>query len=342
MLPSLFVLAFVTWYSIWSGMLTVRCCEKYRVYSFDGVLAFIPGWGPTLERVAALLVTFNSVLSCITYVVLAGDTAVKLIPDYNEFYVRLIAQIVVTWAVYFPLSLIQLQDLAIVSWVGIVAVGYIFILVLIPANGNPDATYTVFEASFQWCFVASVGVQAYAGSYIMPCVYKTMKDRKIKSFNKALNVAYWGTFVLYAIFAVAGCVYYGKSVEGDILLSLPSNIWNHIARIGQLISVIGTYPIILNGGAVATVEGQFFDHEFETDWQRKSVVCFFTALSFVGAYLIPDLGVVNIINGAVSTASLLSIFPAMMGVYLLGGDAKFYTAYALIGVFLAIGSFAGL
>lgn len=337
LIPGVLFFILSTIYITTCYIIIIKNCEKLNEFTLNKLFANLPG-GKVFEFLCWTIAGFCGMLSCSTYIVLARDTILKLSPDITSFWLILI-QTIVTWFTFYPLCLIELKDLWITSVLGILSV--LYALVLIWCHPMEDsATMGIFDFNMLgWCNVAVLGTQCYSGTFVMPPLYRdyVKGGGTTRDFISALTLGNSLTCIIYIIFAISAYVVFGDNVEGDVLLNLPESYLAHIARFGQLISVIGAFPL-LTAGALSEFEGQFFG-EFKNFFQRTVCVTVFVFMAYIIALLIPDLGMVNLINACILSVTLVSVFPAFMGVYNLDGNNTFFIMFGIIGLLLGIGSF---
>jgi len=340
LLPSIVILTLTSFFTIYSTMIVIKCQEKKQIFSFDALLRDIPNIGKALEHISIVIVITHCLLSGISYIVLAGDTAVCLFPNVPNM--KMIGQTIVTWFIYYPLCLSDFKKLSFVSVVGIVATIYVFILVCIPPLEQTSEIGEWFGMNFYWASTASVCVQAFLNPCIQGSIYRSMQDRSPSKYRNALGTSYVFVTIVYAIFATLGVIFYGSAVQGNILLDFPNNAVTHLARVGVFISIIGLFPIVIVGGSTATIETTFYDGHFPSFWSKATTIFFQCVLAYVGAILLPNLGVVNLMNGALSVATLFGIFPALMAIHHLDGNRTWYAIFGVLGLLLGWASFIPL
>jgi len=336
LIGSILVLTFATFYCIVSSMIIVRCSEMQQIFSYDRLLRSIPNYGPTLERLGSIIIVVHIILSCASYVVLAGDTFVTLFESSDPSQVWLISATGVTLLIYFPTCLLDFSQLSFISAIGLLSVFYIFFLVIFLSSDTiKDGSVPLFEINVEWCSTASLSVQSYLNTASLVPIYKSLKDRSPAKFYPILSTSYAFVFVLYLIFALFASYDFGSAVKGNVLLSMTSSFWVSIGRFGVFISIVGSFPLLL-AASTASIEQMYFNGAFPS-FSKKFI---FVAIQCLAAYLvgimIPNLGVVNVINGALATATLFGVFPALMAIFYLQESTFLYTTFACFGITLGI------
>jgi len=336
------VFPFVTVYCLISSMVVIQCCEQLQIFSYDGLLKSIPRFGPVLEKISAFILIIHCILSCASYVVLAGDTFVNFFDSSEAPQVWMISATLVTLFIYFPTCLLDFSQLSFISIVGILSTFYVFFLVLFPSpdtiRGSP---VPIFELNFSWCSTASISVQSYLTNGCMPPIYKSMKDRSPSKFKRSFFFSYFVVFLLYVVFTLFALNTFGESAPGNIMLSMPSSIFVSAGRFGIFLSIIGTFSIILSA-STGSIEQNFYQGRYPSFTTKAICIGAQCSVAYIVGITIPNLGVVNVMNGALSTATLFGIFPALMAIYHLRKPVLQYSIFALIGVSLAFFSFLPL
>jgi len=340
LLPGILFFIIATVYTTLCYIIIIKNCEKLNEFTLNKLFTNLPG-GKIFEFLCWTISGFCGMLSCATYIDLVRDTILKVSPQVTSFWLITI-QTIVTWLTFYPLSLLELKDLWITSVLGILSVLYALVLIWCHPV-EETATMEIFDFNMLgWCNVAVLGTQCYSGTFVIPPLYRdyVKGGGDTRDFISALTLGNSLTCFIYIIFAVSAYIVFGDNVEGDVLLNLPQSFLCHIARFGQLISVIGAFPL-LTAGALSEFEGQFFG-EFKNFFQRAICVTVFVLVAYIIALLIPDLGMVNLINACILAVTLVSVFPAFMGFYNLDGNNTFYIMFGIIGLLLGVGSFSQL
>jgi len=108
--------------------------------------------------------------------------------------------------------------------------------------------------------------------------------------------------MLFCLFSSAGYLSYGVAAEGNILNNLPTSQWyTSVSRISMVGVCLGVYPLMLY--PMVTPLGE--------RWRSVGVVLI-NACALCIAFIVSNLGVVNIINGAVGVFFLFGLFPAIV------------------------------
>jgi len=332
LIPSMIVLCLSSFSVVISIVIIVLACEELKAFNVPALLKEFPPWLTRVMEVSTFIMCLiQTGLALVSYIVLAADSMIKVIPGLS----RTSWSLLFAFGIYFPLCLMKLKDLWFTSAVGLSAAFYTFVLICV-YSGPPPVDYCFFEFNMEWFTVAGVSTQAVCLFYCIPPMYENLENRSVKKFSKATITAFIICTIFYGAFSSIAYLNFGNASLGDILLNLPENLASHVARFGQLICVLGSYPLIFLG-TITTIEGQFFG-EFSSQFQRVGTIFGLHVIFLSLSLVLPDLGVLNSINGGLAIATLTFIFPALFAIYILHKSTAAFTAYALFGVLVTIAS----
>merc|ERR1712066_417709 len=102
----------------------------------------------------------------------------------------------------------------------------------------------------------------------------------------------------------------GRGVKSNIIDSMPDSVPARVARLSMVLVILGVYPINLKP-MTAMISN------------RKLVAvvtpCIIVAAMLL-AFVFKDLGVINVLNGALCMGAWVTIGPALIGLYLLNSN----------------------
>jgi len=268
-------------------------------------------------------------LALVSYVVLAADSMIKVFGMSRLFWSPIFSILI-----FFPLSLFKLKDLWITSVIGLSAAAYCFFLICYYRSDNEPVNMCWFDISWEWLTVAGVSTQSTCLFYCIPPMYMSMENRR--DFPKAAWTGYFISFLFYAAFAFMGYLHFGLDVQGDILLNLPESLLSQVARLAQLVCVTGSFPLIY-AGLLTTMEAQLFG-QFVNQTQKIffSFCCHILFCAF--SLWLPNLGILNSINGSLAIGVLSFAFPSLLAYYLLQYNGNMMILYTCLGLFISVGS----
>ena len=257
-------------------------------------------------------------------------------------------QIIIIIATLILTPLVLLKDLRLLgpcSFVGIAAITYCVLLLIFTTIayvskddfvlGTAYESSSIFELvnwNIGFFIMTNVCTQAYVCHYSVQRIYLAMKDRTINKMWIANGTSYLFVMTLYLVFGICGYVLYGTECPSDVLIAFVGGTDVVIARIAMCISVGGTFPLAFVS-CQAALEDKFFSLERNPVWNyrnkprlRTMVIIATQCVYLILACIIPTVGPVVSVNGAVSTIGLIALFP-IAAVWNVGFSKKGYKDY---------------
>merc|ERR1712176_1666757 len=74
-------------------------------------------------------------------------------------------------------------------------------------------------------------------------MYEELEDRSPQKFDRILAVSFSMLFFIFSGFSSAAYLFFGPSVENDVIRSLPHDPWSAAGRIGVICIVCCVFPI---------------------------------------------------------------------------------------------------
>jgi len=309
------------------------------------------------EYMGAICLLYVVSGSLVGYLILIGDfvnDALEQMGISNDSIPaqRQIIIIIFTVIILTPLVLLKdLKKLGPCSFIGIAAIAYCVLLLIFTTISytNKDdfilgtaystsSTFELMDWNIGFFIMTNVCTQAYVCHYSVQRIYLGMKDRTINKMWIANGISYLFVMILYLIFAICGYILYGSKCPSDVLIAFVGGIDVIIARLAMCISVCGTFPLAFVS-CQATLEDKFFNKERNTIWNyenkpklRTMVIITTQCVYLILACIIPTIGPVVSVNGAVSTIGLISLFP-IAAVWKVGFNKKnYYKEYKRKGI----------
>lgn len=155
---------------------------------------------------------------------------------------------------------------------------------------------------------------------IQMCVlpmYEELEDRSPQKFDKIVAVGFGILFFLFCGFSIVGYLLIGPEVQSNILKDLPHNIGSSIAQVGTMLVVSCVYPIMVYPMIAPILAGQ--GRILGVSRRIVAVVAKVVVVIAVmfTALFVEQLGLVNIINGAMSAGIFVALVPSVIGLALL-------------------------
>lgn len=215
---------------------------------------------PALSVVFDLAIAVQCFGCSISYLVLIGDLMPTIItrtpfvePEYYTTFWTLASAVICV-----PLSFLKnLDSLKYTSILGLVAIGYLSLLVLahfifgnVPDNlkGNITLGPPKFSGIFS---TLSIIVFAFTGHQNMFSIINEAKDRSILNLTKLVNFAIIVSASLFIVVGLAGYLTFGDTVGGNIILMYPSGWTTTLGRLAIVFMVIFSFPLMIHPARIS-------------------------------------------------------------------------------------------
>lgn len=242
-----------------SFILIAYLCKALGCGTYRDMCAKSLGQAPALFVDIGIML--NGIFGCLSYVILVCDFFEESLPPLVHLHPSRWSIILVdTVLIILPLSHIKdLSPLRIPSLIGMVIISYIFAYLIADWAGQFDVSISNFESGLAKCdvglfFAASVFTGAFKAHYNAPTFYRELGE-DIGAHSRVVKKAYVSSFVIYALFAVAGYGIFGSGVEGNILKNYASEDGMSfailVALLGMAFAITLSYPLVFNSGRAA-------------------------------------------------------------------------------------------
>mmetsp|Transcript_58954 Transcript_58954/g.172578 ORF Transcript_58954/g.172578 Transcript_58954/m.172578 type:complete len:494 (+) Transcript_58954:62-1543(+) len=337
-------------------MLLVKAGEKEQCFSLEELLErAAPGdsnakrlWGRSCT--AAIWVTYF--FSLVGYLIIIADSLIPTLDSlgaldvlsFGENKARIMV-LLLSAACICPLCFLNQQQLAFTSFLGTFSNCFLVFALLLnyevlesershaaPLGTEAGVASAGTGSAPDVCVLSTPftpGNLAFVSSLLMaiviqPCIlpmYEEMNtdrsqcsrkpQRSPRNFARALGVAFAFLYVLFCMFAVAGYLSFGASANGDVLKNLPSDRWyTVVSRLSMSGVCLGVYPLMLYPMVAPLAESR-----------RTMGVMGINLAALVTSFNVSNLGVINVLNGAVSVFFFVGLFPAVIALQVLNGMA---------------------
>lgn len=189
--------------------------------------------------------------SAVSYLVIIGD----LLPDLvNNDQFNRTAAILLSTIIIVPLCYLKnLDSLKYTSIVGLVAIAYLFLLVVLHfISGDtpselrgpvrilkPLSLSSVFSTF-------SIIVFAFTGHQNMYSIINESKDKSTKNILKVIGSALGAATFLFVFIGLAGYFTFGDNVQGNVVLMFKDSIPNIVGRYAIILMVILSFPLMFH------------------------------------------------------------------------------------------------
>jgi len=223
--------------------------DGHKIVSFREVCE--RAGGQVLGIAYDILIVILLSLALLAYVILIGDCLMDFLNFFNLPYFFTIRKLWITIifaVVLFPLSLFDnLTALRYSSIIGVTAVIYVGILMvaylLIERDNN--AIVKPGQSLSGLCLYFGLTSAAYNAHFNAPDFYRELRNRSMKKYTLICGASYLCIFIVNSVIGLSGYVLVGYGVTQNVLNSMRNSIPATFAYLAVGISVIGSYPIIL-------------------------------------------------------------------------------------------------
>eukprot|EP00401_Gymnodinium_catenatum_P014931 CAMPEP_0117578312 /NCGR_PEP_ID=MMETSP0784-20121206/63928_1 /TAXON_ID=39447 /ORGANISM="" /LENGTH=492 /DNA_ID=CAMNT_0005377951 /DNA_START=44 /DNA_END=1522 /DNA_ORIENTATION=- len=323
--PFLFGLAAIGAMNAYTFFLLGWCCRKTGARSFGEL------WSKTFGNesawIADVSVLLNNGLACLAYCVLIGDFLSKalegLLPTMLLLHSRGLDLVLVAVLLLVPLSLLQnLAPLRSSSIVGLAATLYGFLLLCSDCATNVDVANSTgpvltnfFAVRVDFFQAVALFSSAFMAHYNSPKFYADLEDNTLPRFAALVSVAFGLAFLMFAIFGFSGFALFGYGVEGNVLKNYSGGTKVMLAWLGMAFSVVFTYPLVFSTfreSCSALLSRSGFVKDAAASSFRVPFTLSAVALTVLGGTVFSNVAVVNGVKGAVLSACLAFIYPAII------------------------------
>lgn len=316
---------------------------------------------PHLSVIFDIAIAIQCFGCALSYLVLIGDimpTIITEIPYIQEQYHRLFWLIVST-IIIIPLSFKKnLDSLKYTSVLGLVAIGYMVVLVVshwvigdVPQASRGEIY--LFPSSLTGVFSTfSIVVFAFTGHQNMFSIVNESKDKSLASLSSLVNFAIVTSAALFIIVGLAGYLTFGDIVDGNVILLYPNGWTTTLGRFCIVFMVVFSFPLMLHPSRISVNNIYYWlqvnlhhqnkevnedtalleeVHEEHFDRKEAHIVPFphhiftiiTTALLILGytlAITIKSFAFVLAIVGATGSTAISFILPGLFGYKLIGSE----------------------
>jgi len=301
---------------------------------------------------------FIVVEDAVTYVV-PDDTSPAFL-DYRSTWGGAIALILV------PLCFLDMKYLSFTSTLSVLVNIYIFGYLLYQFqqfNWEPqDSSCLLGLTSGTFTFFSVLMFSIIIQMCVLP-MYQQLEDRTPAKFQSCVVVAFVFLFVFTMMFGACAYMIFGTSTLSNILKNFPRNFPADVARVGMCLVVLGVFPIMLSpmvapirtwelekasrqpfhyrkledtqpGSEMMHSVGSFREPTTKPSRMWSTLMTLVVVFASMGvSFFISDLGLMNVINGAISVTMFVAFCPTMVGLHL-GSPPSNLRRVLLYGLFI--------
>lgn len=302
---------------------------------------------PKLSVVFDIAIAVQCFGCALSYLVLVGDLMPTIIaPSFIDDNNLRTFWILISTVIIVPLSCLKnLDSLKYTSILGLVAIGYLSLIVIlhfligdIPSDLKGDITF--FPPNLTGVFQTfSIIVFAFTGHQNMFSIINESRDKSIKKLSLLVYIAITISSVFFIIVGVSGYMTFGTNVEGNVIL-LYTNHWSTtLGRACIVFMVIFSFPLMLHPARISVNNIYFWiksEESVETEANETTeliskdspivpfpndrfyIITFSLLLAgYILAITIKSFALVLAIVGATGSTAISFILPGLFGYKLL-------------------------
>jgi len=313
--------------SIYSIYMLISSGDQLKVYSYENVVeGAFPKVGRILTTIFMDILLFGALTGFMVIiadqvfeVVGFGSGGVEAFYTKKEFLLVMIAALII-----FPLCM--LKNISLLEYSSFAAVGIIFcftIIIIIIVSKRIYYNLVVWPDIKIFDFTAK-GI--FKATPIMSLAYTCQGSifpiwRELRGPQKYPKLSLWPMNIvqitanifsgtLYCIVAFFGYLYDPTNTPSNILNGLPTELFYVLIRTAFAIAIIFHYPVV-HFGFRTSLEVTVF-HKYNFSWIRHTIETALVVIaSTILAILLPDLGKVFDLTGAVAAYPIAYMFPAI-------------------------------
>jgi amino acid permease len=332
-IPSVAIIAAVLVVNAWTIMILVEAAELKKTFDLGGLLSHLPGHlGPAMQVFFNALVWASGFMCLVSYFIIVADSIAPFsagtLLASRHVVVGLIAVVVL------PLSFLNQKDMSWTSTLVVVVNVYIFMLLARLHETDPHPS-DLCMLGFSTGNIAMVSAMMQA-VIIQMCVlpmYGELEDRSPRKFQGVLTNAFGALFLIFAGFSVLAYLTFGPDVHGNVLIDLPNTILGNVARAAASASVLGCWPLLLMPMLAPVQNAEMF----KSEGSQKQTAITVTTVVLIGAvmvvaFFVRDLGIMNVVNGAMCVGGIVAACPAMVGLYLVEREQRVMWQFTMVAL----------
>lgn len=349
-IPSLVLVAIVLFLNWWTISIIVRACDRFDVFDLGSLARRLPRIGRPMQVVINIFVNFSMFLCLVSYLIVMHDSGVSFFQSHHDkqhagpVHIPRIIPVSIAALVVLPLCFLSMQLLEKTSSIAIGINIYLFVLVgvfYVKASKNHDLPddCCLLGATVKGNFaMATVLFQAVIVQMCAPPMYKQLEDRSPQKFDRIVAISFCVLFVLFSGFSTICYLLIGPQVSSNVLEDLPHNIGSLIAQGGVILVVACVFPIMVIPmiEPLETMQIRVLDSSKTRNTFIALVKVFIVAASWLVSVFVRSLGIVNVINGAMSAGVFVALVPSAIGFFLLD-TGKCYKATLFLLLIIGLG-----
>ncbi|CAE8610696.1 unnamed protein product [Polarella glacialis] len=152
---------------------------------------------------------------------------------------------------------------------------------------------------------------------------KELEDRSPQKFGRVMLASFSILGALLILYSIAGYMAFGPCVQSNLLKNFPDGVFSKIAQLSMVFACFAVYPIMMIA-MIAPIKNCSLEQ------RQKQVVASVTAgfvlASVLMALTVDQLGIVNVIDGALCLFVFVALAPGLVGLFLLDRSSTAWRA----------------
>jgi hypothetical protein len=331
-LPAVAVVIFVIVLNTWTIGILVEAAERHQAFDMGSLLAKLPGklghYSQIIVNVAVYVTLF---LVLVSYVDVMSQAVASLIDESSWWHNR---QIWVLFACLLmaPVCFLDMRYLSFTSTLSVLVNLYIFgVLAFMSPKQSADVCWLGLSPGTIAMFSAMC--QAVIIQMCVVPMYQELEDRSLPKFNRIIRNAFASLCIIFIAFSVVGVVSLGPGVSSNVLQNLVGFPAGNAAYAGAAVSVAAVFPI-MERTMVAPIQNATGLRNKQTIYTLATIIN--VVVAGLVALVMPDVGYLNVLNGAFSCGVFVALVPATVGWYLLDRNKVALAGLLVFGLVMSI------
>jgi amino acid permease len=365
-LPGVVIILAVILVNIWTIVILIHAAERHQQFNLGALLRLLPGrLGPAAQLLTDVSIWFTIYLTLVGYIDAIHDSSLLLLPKDSWLAQGRLPLTGCASLIVLPLCFLDQKYLSFTSILGILANVNLLTFIFVTfgqraASDNLGKGSCIFGFGKGTLTMVSTATNSIIIQMCILPMYEALENRSPERYTKVLLLAFACLGVLLSIFAIVAYLVVGPPVEGNVLKNFPpKTFWASATQVGMIVVIFAVYPIFLMPmvAPLRALDPSWFlrsgPHE---EGDRASlplaesrrgifvgaVTVVIVAAAFVGAVFVPDLGIINALNGSVEVGVFTAMGPGLVGLYLLDNSSLVWktsviTLLAMGVVFFVLG-----
>lgn len=313
--------------NLWTIMILVEAAERYQVFDLAAVLGKLPGrLGPSMQVLTNIMVWVALFGSLISYIIAMCDSAGPFVKGTLLEHRPLLAGL--ASAIVLPLCFVNQRYLSFTSSLAVLVNVYLislvaFVFMKYMADDTLPTGSCAFGLAKGSVTMLSTMMQCVIIQMCVLPMYQELENRSPRKFSRILWFSFSVLALLFGLLSSAGYLAFGPNVNSNMLVNLPKNVAGDIAQFGMLIVLAAVYPIMMIAmiAPIKNLSLETFSSVPAIARRRHQALVTVSTVglvlgSFLVAVKVTDLGIINVIDGALCVGVFTGLVPGSVGLFL--------------------------